>query len=229
MTVLIVVAHPDDEVLIAGASIARWTSQGTDVTAAILAGAAEARRLRPHDDALGDDIETARKLLGMSPPILGGFPNIAMNTVPHLQLVQFIERAMEQTHADVLVTHHPGDINDDHHQTSRACQAAARLYQRRGTGRLRGLFYGEVLSSTDWAMKSYTAPFEPTAFVEVRSEHLRLKSTALKAYRDVMRPHPHPRSEQAIEALAVLRGAEAGMDRAEAFEVAHIDATGLSL
>lgn len=227
MSVLIVVAHPDDEALIAGASIARWTAEGVDVTAAILSSSAQARSHRPDDDLLNEDIEAARTALGMRPPILGDFPNIAMNTVPHLHLVQFVERAMQKTRADVLVTHHAGDINDDHHQTSRACQAAARLYQRRGTGRLRALLYGEVLSSTDWALKSHNAPFEPTAFIEVDATHLSAKVTALNAYRDVMRAHPHPRSEESLEALALLRGAQAGMHRSEAFEIAHLDATDL--
>lgn len=223
MSILIVVAHPDDEVLIAGASIARWVEAGVEVTACILAGGAEARTQRPGDSELADDTATASRILGMSKPILGDFPNIAMNTVPHLALVQFVESAMRSSGARTLITHHPGDINDDHHQTSRACQAAARLHQRNGLGHLHALAFGEVPSSTDWSIPSDTLPFTPTAFVDVKEEHIATKLKALATYQGVMRPHPHPRSDTAIRALAHVRGAASGMPLAEAFQVAFLD------
>lgn len=221
---LIVVAHPDDEVLGAGATIASLTSQGADVRGCILAGTVDARRRRPTDEELLIDTRAAAAALGMGDPIMGEFPNLAMNTVPHLDLVQFIEAAMETTGAVHLVTHHPSDLNDDHRQVSLACQAAARLSARQpGKPRLRALHYMEVVSSTDWAFPGSNEGFRPNAFYEVGEANLRRKLEALACYRDVMRPYPHPRSEQAIRGLATYRGGQANMNLAEAFQSAFLD------
>lgn len=177
----------------------------------------------PAPDALLEDAVHAQSILGAQPPIMGQFPNIQLNVVPHLELVRFIEAAILRTEADAVFTHHPADINDDHAQTSRACQAAARLFQRRsGVRPLKGLFFMEVLSSTDWSFAPNDR-FAPNAFVEIGEDALASKLRALAAYRGVMREYPHPRSCEAVRALALLRGAQAGMNLAEAFETVYID------
>jgi len=164
------------------------------------------------------DAEAAQALLGFGSPIFGDFPNIRLNSVPHLDLVRFIERALEETQADVVFTHHPCDLNDDHVQVSRATQAAARLWQRGAkVPSLRRLFFMEIPSSTDWALDPSRRDFRPDTFVEI-GERLELKLAALAKYRGVMRPYPHPRSEEVIRALATLRGAQAGLRGAEAFQ-----------
>lgn len=221
---LIVVAHPDDEVLGAGATAAALTARGHQVRACILSGEVTARLHRPSDTELLEDTRAAASVLGMQEPILGSFPNIAMNTVPHLSLVQFIESAIESTGASRILTHHPSDLNDDHRQVSAACQAAARLsFRRAGVSRLKALHFMEVLSSTDWAFPGPHEPFQPTAFFEVGEANLRLKLEALGCYRDVIRPFPHSRSETVIRSLAALRGAQSAMNYAEAFQVAFTD------
>lgn len=217
--VLIVVAHPDDEVLGAGGAASTWTDQGARVQACILSGGVTARRHRPPDADLVADTASASAALGMPAPFMGAFPNIAMNTVPHIELVQFIESAIEETGAQYLITHHPNDLNDDHRQTSAAAQAAARLSSRRpGLPALLGLHYMEVPSSTDWAFVNASAPFRPNAYVELGETGLQRKLDALACYRDVMRPFPHPRSHEVIRALATVRGGEAHLLLAEAFE-----------
>lgn len=218
MPVLIVVAHPDDEVLGVGGTAFTMAQRGDTVTSCILVGSAAARADRPAPDELAADTKEAQSVLGAGDPIIGHFPNMKLNTVPHIDVVKFIERAMLETQPDVVFTHHPGDINDDHRQTALACQAAARMAQRRDTGpRLRGLYFMEVLSATDWAFRGGSQPFVPDTFVEIGPSGLQAKLAALEAYRGVMRPYPHPRSREAIEGLALYRGAQAGMDRAEAF------------
>lgn len=219
--VLIVVAHPDDEVLGCGATAARLARAGRAVTACILSGDVDARLHRPDLDVLRRNAEQASALLGMRPPLFGPFPNIAFNTVRHLDLVQFIERAVEQTGATTLVTHHPADLNDDHLHVSRACQAAARLAQRRpGLPALESLLFMEVPSSTDWAFPGTMPAFRADTFVAVDEAALDLKVRALAAYEGVMRPSPHPRRAEVLRALAVQRGAQAGAPLAEAFQTA---------
>jgi LmbE family N-acetylglucosaminyl deacetylase len=220
MTVLVVVSHPDDEVLGCGASGAAFAARGISVRACILSGAVEARGGRPANTDLDADMRRAQQLLGFGEPIVGNFPNIRFNTVPHLELVQFIERAIAETGATTVFTHHPGDINDDHVQTARACLPAARLFQRRsGVPPLRRLYYMEILSSTDWSFPGAANPFLPDTFCEAGA-HLERKCDALRAYRGVMRDFPHPRSEEIVRGLAAFRGGQCGLRHAEAFQTA---------
>src|ERR1035438_1834677 len=131
MPVLIVAAHPDDEVLGCGATAAWFASQGVPVTSCILSGEVTVRQNRPKLKRLSRDTHSAQRILGLSPPLLGSFPNIEFNTVSHLDVVRFIEAAITETGADVIFTHDPGDLNEDHRVTSHACQVAARLDRKR--------------------------------------------------------------------------------------------------
>ena len=150
---------------------------------------------------------------------MGNFPNIKMNTVPHLELVQFIENTIMETGASIIITHHPSDLNDDHRQTSLACQAASRLFQRRkDITPLKDLLFMEVPSSTDWAISQGDIYFKPNTFVEVGLEAVNKKIEALSQYRGVMRSYPHPRSDETIRSLACYRGSQSGSAYAEAFE-----------
>ena len=220
MNFLIVVAHPDDEVLGAGGSISKWTREGHHVDVCVMSYAVKARHLRPGDNDLTADIDASKKLLGIDKFYPGTFPNIEMNTVPHLQLVQFIEKAILESEPDVVVTHHPSDTNNDHLQTSMACQEAIRLAQRRPEVKpLKEFWYMEVPSCTEWAVNSAFAKFNPNCYVEVGEEGIKTKLRALEMYRDVMRPYPHPRSEEFIKGLAAYRGGQFNLKYAEAFEV----------
>ena len=219
MRVLVVVAHPDDEVLGFGATGARLADNRFPVRCCFLSGQVDARGNRPADDDLRRDARAAQKILGFEEAIFGPFPNIKMNSVPHLELVQFIEQGMREHQADTLVTHHPHDINDDHRQVALAAMAAARLHQRQpeAVPALTQLLHMEILSSTEWQFPSHNNPFNPDTYVEMGADLLERKIRALQAYEGVMRPYPHPRSREAIEAQATFRGAESGLFRAEAF------------
>lgn len=221
MSTLVVVAHPDDEVLGCGGSLAAMTRAGEQATACILCGEVEARRHRPEVERLREHTRAASRTLGLAEPILGEFPNIALNVVPHLELVQFIERAIVATGATRILTHHPADLNNDHLQVSLACQAAARLFQRRAdVAPLESLMFMEIASSTDWAFPSAFLPFRGDTYVELTEEDVALKIRALECYEGVMRPAPHPRRAEVLRGVAQARGAEAGMHLAECFQTA---------
>lgn len=221
MSCLVVVAHPDDEVLGAGATIYRLTERGEEVNVCVMCAQAAARAFRPEDGELHGDMMRCMEKLGVNRVILGNFPNIKMNTVSHLELVQFVEKAMVETGATTVITHHPSDLNNDHVQTSLACQAAVRLFQRRdNVAPLKELLFMEVPSSTEWALNTSAADFRPNTYVEVGKDAVERKLEALACYRGVMRPYPHPRSEEAITGLAAYRGSIAGCCYAEAFECA---------
>ena len=220
MKYLIVVAHPDDEVLGDGASIYKWTKTGDKVDVCVMSSEAKARAFRPGDKELDSDMNQALDYIGVGERYEGTFPNIEMNTVPHLQLVQFIEKAILASEPDIVITHHPSDTNNDHLQTSLACQEAIRLAQRRPEVKpLKEFWYMEVPSCSEWAINSSFNQFRPNCYVEVGTDGVRAKIEALGMYRGVMRPYPHPRSEAYITGLAAYRGSQFQLNYAEAFEI----------
>ena len=216
MNYLVVVAHPDDEALGCAATIHKLVQQGHKVAVATMANHAAARANL--SDTLAEDQKEAFKIMGVSKSYAADFPNIKMNTVPHLDLVQFVERCIEDFGAEAIITHHPSDTNDDHAVTSHAVQAAVRIAQRKeGLPSLKLVLFMEIMSSTEWSFDKDNR-FNPNYFVEIGKEGLDLKFKALYAYKGIMRPYPHPRSEEAISGLATYRGGQAGCFYAEAFE-----------
>lgn len=217
MNYLVVVAHPDDEILGAGATINKLIKEGNKVAVSIMSGKAAARANR--SETLSEDEMKAMSIIGVERVYHGDFPNIKMNTSPHLDVVQFIEKCIVDWQAEAIITHHPADVNIDHLETAKAVIAACRLFQRTdGVPRLRELMYMEVPSSTEWSLNSAENRFQPNTWIEVGKEGIATKIAALEAYTGVMRPYPHPRSIENLTGLAAYRGAQAGMNYAEAFD-----------
>ncbi len=218
MNYLIVVAHPDDEVLGAGATIHKL-SKDNRVDICIMSSEIKARSNRPDDYELASDINNCFDYLGIGSRYDGIFPNIEMNTVSHLELVKFIEKAIIASKPDIIITHHPSDTNNDHLHTSLACQAAFRIFQRRDDVKpISEMWYMEVPSATEWSLNSSMNRFSPNTFVEIGEEGVDIKLKALDLYRGVKRDFPHPRSDEGIRGLAAYRGAQSGCNFAEAFE-----------
>lgn len=219
MNYLVVVAHPDDEVLGAGATIYKLANEGHTINVCIMSGEVNARKNRPSTKELHEDVNNSLELLGVDKVFKGKFPNIKLNTVPHLDLVQFIEKIIIETKTEVVFTHHPADLNNDHLHTSLACQAAVRLFQRRPeVTPIKELLFMEVPSATEWALNKSMNQFNPNTFVEVGEIAVDKKLEALSMYRGVMREYPHPRSNESIKGLAAYRGGQSGMVYAESFE-----------
>lgn len=219
MNYLVVVAHPDDEVLGAGATIYKLAKEGHVVSVCILSSEVKARNFRPTTVELHEDVQNSLSILGVKNVIKGEFPNIEFNGVPHIKLVQFIENAIEETKAEVIFTHHPADLNNDHLHTSLACQAEVRLFQRKPeVCPIKELLFMEIPSATEWGLNKSVNQFNPNTFIEVGKEGIDKKIEALSQYRGVMRRYPHPRSNEALIGLAAYRGGQAGMMYAESFE-----------
>ena len=215
---LIVVAHPDDEILGFGGVGAKLASLGEIVQPVVLSGKVDVRTQRPSDEQLIADLKAANQVVGFQTPVLGSFPNIRMNMVPHLEIVQFIEAQIAEFQPTRIFTHHPADLNNDHDQVSRACLAASRLFQRRSDIRpLRSILLGEIPSSTDWSFGGIGPSFTPNTYVGIE-DFLDRKIEALGCYTNVMRPFPHPRSPEVLRGLAAVRGGESGLRYAEAFQ-----------
>ena len=219
MTVLCVAAHPDDEVLGVGGTLARHAAKGEDVHVCILSDGVMSRY--DDTDAAEDEIKQRRdrardacEALGASVS-LHSFPDNSFDTVPLLDIVQTIEAEIEEHNPDIVYTHHYGDINVDHELTCRATVTATRPLADSSLERV--LAY-ETLSASEWSIPDASNAFQPTSFVDI-SSHLDAKLDALVVYENELRESPHPRTVDTIQKNAQLWGAKAGVDAAEPFEV----------
>jgi LmbE family N-acetylglucosaminyl deacetylase len=216
MNYLFVLAHPDDECDVGG-TISKLSQEGNNVAIAIMVSQVAARRNR--SSTLELDEEKSMKILGVKRVYHAEFPNIKMNIIPHLELVQFVESCMEDWSAEAIITHHPTDVNNDHSMTSYAVQAASRLFQRRDDEKnLRLLLYMESSGATEWALDASARRFTPNYFVEIGKEGMSAKEKALASYGTVVKIFPHPSSREGYEGLAAYRGSQSGCEYAEAFE-----------
>ena len=219
---LVVVAHPDDEILGFGGTGCYLTSKGESVQPLIICGNVDARSQRPTDTQLLDDIHASSALVGFENPILLDYPNLRLNNVDHINIVQSIEHFIRLHSPSRIFTHHPRDLNQDHRIVSYACSVAARLNLRSSPPLPSpDLLYFETLSATDWSFPDSKFPFDPNLFVDI-TPFLDTKLKAISCYRNVLRPEPHSRSLTTIQSLASLRGSQSGFLYAEAFQAAFL-------
>jgi N-acetylglucosamine malate deacetylase 1 len=214
-TVLVIAAHPDDEALGCGGTMRRHAEAGDAVVAMFMTNGVGARGGSEGAQARQDAARAALGILGARPIVFGNFPDNAMDSVPFIRLVQFIENTTQALQPHIVYTHHHGDLNIDHVLTHRAVLTAFRPLP--GSS-VRAIYGFEVASSTEWAEPQPWAGFAPSHFVDVSSTW-QAKRKALGAYAEEMRPFPHARSLEAVEARAVVRGAQVGLHKAEAFSV----------
>lgn len=216
-TVLVIAAHPDDEVLGCGGTIARLAAEGRDVTIAILGEGIRSRSDQPDSAiaALQMTAQAVAKQLGASELVTFGLPDNRLDTLPLLDLAQICEQLVARFLPTVVFTQHGGDLNVDHRQLFRATLTATRPIQGRPVQQV--IAY-EVASSTEWAFGQFAPDFRPNLFVDIAST-LDLKIAAMQQYESEARPFPHPRSPEALRAQATRWGATAGLVAAEAFQI----------
>lgn len=214
--VLVVAAHPDDEALGCGGTIARLSSEGSDVHLLFLADGVNARGSAK--DAVLQRRSMAKKAaaaLGAKSPTCLDFPDNRLDSVDLLDLIQSIEEHAAMIKPDLVFTHSPSDLNIDHRICAQAVMTAFRPTPNQS---VRSILAFEVPSSTEWNFGAVPAVFEANAFFDI-SEHIEVKLAALRQYEEEMHSFPHPRSMEAVEALARWRGATIGAEAAEAFMI----------
>ncbi|MHA1114306.1 MAG: PIG-L deacetylase family protein [Alphaproteobacteria bacterium] len=224
-TVLIVAAHPDDEILGCGGTVARHVADGDTVHSLILAEGATARAATADEtppDMMANMMADLRAAgakaaaaLGARPPRFLGFADNRLDTMALLDIVKAVETVLDEVRPAIVYTHHAGDLNVDH----RVCHQAVLTACRPLPGAdIRAIYAFETPSSTEWGGPGTGPAFQPVRFVDIAT-HLEAKLAALACYDMEMRPFPHPRSADAAHALAIWRGANAGLGAGEAFEV----------
>lgn len=216
-----IAAHPDDEVLGCGATAAKLSGQGVEITIAILGEGITSRSRDPKAEdqpmvqALRARAQQAGTLLGAREVVLKDFPDNRMDSVPLLDVVHCVEDLIERFAPDAIYTHHIGDLNVDHQVVHRAVLTATRPGTKTS---VRDLYAFETASSTEWAFESLSRTFRPNVFVDV-AETLEIKIVAMQSYESEKRAFPHPRSPECLRAIATRWGAVAGCGAAEAFEL----------
>jgi len=214
-SVLILAAHPDDEVLGCGGTIAKMVDDGSIVNVAFFADGVFSR-----GGGLTEELKIRRSaakkacdILGVKSVFFGDFPDNSMDTVALLDIAKIVESQIAEHQPDTVFTHHAGDLNIDHRRMHEAVVTACRPQSGYS---VKTLLSFEVPSSTEWQLPGSAPPFMPNWFVDISST-LGRKLSALQAYATELRDWPHPRSIQGVKHLAHWRGATVGVDAAEAF------------
>ena len=213
-------AHPDDEILGCGGSIARHAREGDEVHVVILAEGLTSRAAQRNTDAVQHELvrlqEVAHKangLLGAASVTMHGLPDNRMDSLERLDVIKIIEAEIAKVKPEVVYTHHAGDVNIDHRIVHEGVVTACRPLPGQS---VKTLLFFEVASSTEWMPPTSMPAFNPNWFVDI-STTLQAKIDALECYASEMRPWPHARSIQAMEHLGRWRGASVGVEAAEAF------------
>lgn len=214
---LVVAAHPDDEVLGAGGTIPLVKQAGGRVTVLIVTDGSSTQYAG--DSAVAarkeEQLALANRLLGVDEVLHWDFPDMRLDTVAHVELNRRLDELVRARGFDTVLTHHHGDVNLDHQMIYRSVLVVARGVPDQPIERL---FTFHVGSSTEWGLDRPGMAFVPNLYVDITST-ITTKVKALEAYVDETRPYPHPRSAEAVEAVARSFGVAAGFAFAEPFRL----------
>jgi LmbE family N-acetylglucosaminyl deacetylase len=219
--VMIIAAHPDDEILGCGGTIARMIHEGDKAYSCIL-GEGITSRYEERTESVKKEIEElhertirAANIVGISKTFWQDFPDNMFDTVPFLKIVKSVESIIQEMAPDIIFTHHSGDLNIDHAIVARAVLTATRPIKNTP---VRDLYACEIPSSTDWSFQAIEPVWRPNVFFDI-TQTLETKLLALKEYETEMRPQPHPRSYENVSVIAQRWGSLMGTSAAEAFQL----------
>lgn len=215
--ILVLVAHPDDEIMGVGGTLIKHIEQGDKVNIVIIGDGVSARfknyeEAKPFVDEIKSHAMLVAKFLGFTTEVLGLQGN-TFDQIPLLEIARIVEQKIEQYHPDIIYTHSHCDLNVDHRKIFEAVITACRPVKETN---LKKIISFETPSTTEWNAQLLQNAFLPNVYVDISSV-LDKKIKALYMYTKEVRPFPHPRSKEYIDALAKKRGAEAGLMAAEAF------------
>lgn len=206
--ILVIAAHPDDEVLGCGGTIALHARAGASVSTVIVC---EGESLRYGREGVGQrsDIERVAQSLGIQDSRLLGFSDQRLDTVPITEVIAPLEDAVRKFQPNLVYCQYGGDVNRDHELLFKALLVATRPTEQC----IRAIYAFDTASSTEWA---FPRTFVPDTWVDISST-LEAKLEAMACYRSELREYPHPRSLDALRYKAKAWGNQVCLDAAEVF------------
>ncbi|MBI2989714.1 MAG: PIG-L family deacetylase [Candidatus Magasanikbacteria bacterium] len=214
--ILVVAAHPDDELLGLAGTLINHVRAGDNVRALILGQGVLSRDGADTKElgALQAQAKRAGEIVGFTDMRFLSFRDNAFDSVPLLEIAKEVERFIAAERPDIVYTHHEYDLNVDHRLTFQAVLTASRPCNNKAP---REILTFETLSSTEWQSKDHKT-FMPTVYHDIEAT-MDQKIQALSMYESEMREYPHPRSAEGLRILAQFRGLESGLKYAEAFHL----------
>jgi LmbE family N-acetylglucosaminyl deacetylase len=216
--ILIVAAHPDDEVLGCFGTVARLIKEGCEAYTLILGEGKTSRDEERLAEARKDDIvelnteiERSNSLIGIKKVFVKSFPDNRFDSVDLLDIIKVISKVKEEVQPDIIFTHYENDLNIDHQITYKAVITATRPMKDEC---VKEIYSFEILSSTEW---SYPLSFSPDTYYDI-SDTIKLKIDAMKEYASELCEYPHPRSLEGIELNAKYQGLRVGNKYVESFK-----------
>lgn len=220
--VLVVAAHPDDEIMGCGGTVAKLSNDGCEVYTLILGEGIASRyeknvkqKAKSQIEELKKQAYAANEIIGVKKVFIHNFPDNRFDTVPLLDLVKVIEQTKQKTRPTIVFTHYEKDLNIDHQLTYKAVITATRPLPNEV---VREIYSFEVLSSTEWG---YPTIFSPNVFFDI-SDTIDLKTKAMSAYKSELKEFPHPRSLKSIRLSAEYWAIRVGLRCVEPFETVRI-------
>jgi LmbE family N-acetylglucosaminyl deacetylase len=220
--ILIVAAHPDDEILGCGGTIKKLVGMGYCAYTLILGEGVTSRdevrdreRREKELELLKMQANDANRFIGVREVFLYDFPDNRFDSVPLLDIIKVVEKVKSEIEPQIVFTHHEKDLNIDHQITCRAVLTATRPTKGEC---VQEIYAFEVPSSTEW---SFPLCYSPNTFVDI-GETLEAKIMAMKAYQSELKDYPHPRSLEGIELSAKIWGMKVGLPYVEAFQTVRV-------
>jgi LmbE family N-acetylglucosaminyl deacetylase len=220
--ILIVVAHPDDELLGLGATMHKWIRENKIITNVLILGEGITSRSDTRDNEKWKseleihraNIKNAQSVIGYQNVSFFDLPDNRFDTVALLDIIKIIEKEKEVFKPDVVFTHHGGDLNIDHQRTFEAVITACRPMSQET---VKTIITFETPSGTEWRASTDPRNFIPNMFVSVSKEDVEAKINGMECYEFEKRDYPHPRSPEALIIQAQRWGVTVGCEYAEAF------------
>lgn len=222
--ILVIVAHPDDELLGLGATMNKLINEKRCIVRVLILGEGITSRSDIRDtDLWKEELQTHRKNIEMARVAIGyesvqtyDFPDNRFDTTGLLDIIKVVEKEKERFQPDIIFTHHGGDLNIDHQRTFEAVITATRPVEQE---RVQTIITFETPSGTEWRASSDPKHFTPNLYVEVSRKNVDAKIKGMESYEFEKREYPHPRSPEALTILAKQRGIIVGKEYAEAFMI----------
>ena len=216
--ILIVAAHPDDEVLGCFGTVARLIKEGHEAYTLILGEGKTSRddtriveNKKNEIEILNTEIQRANKVIGVKKVFVESFPDNRFDSVDLLDIIKVISKVKDEVKPDIIFTHYEHDLNIDHQVTYKAVITATRPMEDEC---VKTIYSFEILSSTEW---NYPISFSPDTYYDI-DETLDMKIQAMKIYDSELCEYPHPRSLEGIALHAKYTGMRVGKRNVEAFK-----------